>query len=61
MLSVDDIAKGFLGCSPRHVRRLVDSGAMPKPIRLGSLLRWPRGQIEQWIQEGCPNSRGGQR
>ncbi len=57
MLSVDDIATQYLGCSTRHVYRLVDSGRMPRPIKLGSLIRWPRGVIEQWIADGCPSVR----
>tara|TARA_Y100000310_G_scaffold308193_1_gene351048 strand:- start:1791 stop:2048 length:258 start_codon:yes stop_codon:yes gene_type:complete len=54
MLSVDDIANDYLGCSSRHVRRLADAGRMPRPIKLGSLVRWPRSVIEQWIADGCP-------
>ena len=57
MLSVDDIANDYLGCSARHVRRLADAGRMPRPIKLGSLVRWPRSVIEQWIADGCPNVR----
>ncbi len=56
MLSVDDIAKDYLGCSSRHVRRLADAGRMPRPIKLGSLVRWPRSVIEQWIADGCPKA-----
>lgn len=56
MMSVDDVAEE-LNCSSRHVRRLADSARMPKPIRLGSLVRWPRSAIEQWIADGCPNCR----
>ncbi len=57
MLSVDDIATNYLGCSTRHVYRLADSGRMPRPIKLGSLVRWPRAVIEQWIADGCPSVR----
>ncbi len=57
MLSVDDVAKFYLSCSIRHVYRLADSGRMPRPIKLGSLVRWPRAVIEQWIADGCPNVR----
>lgn len=56
MMSVDDVAME-IGCCSRSVRRWVDSGRMPKPIKLGSLVRWPRSVIEQWIAEGCPNVR----
>jgi excisionase family DNA binding protein len=54
MLSVDDIAEIYLGCSKRHVYRLADSGRMPRPVKLGSLIRWPRAVIEKWIADGCP-------
>lgn len=57
MLSVEEIANDYLGCSVRHVRRLADSGRMPRPIKLGSLTRWPRSVIERWIEDGCPNVR----
>lgn len=54
MLSVETVAE-MLDCSPRHVRRLADSGRMPAPIKLGALIRWPRAPIYQWIEDGCPN------
>jgi predicted DNA-binding transcriptional regulator AlpA len=56
MMSVDDVAME-IGCCSRSVRRWADSGRMPKPIKLGSLVRWPRVVVEQWIQDGCPNIR----
>ena len=52
-LTVDDIAR-MLTCSPRHVRRLVDSGRMPAPLRLGRLCRWRADVIAEWIDAGCP-------
>ncbi|MGC6446529.1 MAG: helix-turn-helix transcriptional regulator [Rubripirellula sp.] len=56
MLSVDDVAEE-LNCSSRHVRRLADTGRMPKPVKLGSLIRWPRPVIQRWIDDGCPQIR----
>lgn len=56
MMSVDDVADE-LGCSPRHVRRMIDAGRCPKPVRLGSLIRFPRQVIDDWIGAGCPNVR----
>jgi len=44
----------MLSCSPRHVYRLCDAGRMPRPVRLGSLVRWDRSVIEAWIADGCP-------
>lgn len=49
--------------SPRHIRRLADSGRMPAPIKLGALLRWPAETgdpmtgIHNWISAGCPDCR----
>ena len=44
----------LLGCSTRHLHRLVDSGRLPRPIRLGRLLRWDQRLIRRWIDSGCP-------
>jgi excisionase family DNA binding protein len=56
LISIDEVA-GILDCSTRHVRRLVDSGRIPRPVKLGALLRWVRTEIDQWIAAGCPNCR----
>ncbi len=52
MLTVEGIRK-LLNCSCRHVRRLVDSGKMPAPIKLGAISRWPAHVIDEWIAGGC--------
>jgi predicted DNA-binding transcriptional regulator AlpA len=44
----------LLACSARHWLRLVDSGRAPPPLRLGTLVRWPRSVIDDWIAAGCP-------
>ena len=49
----------LLNCSARHVYRLADAGKMPRPVRLGSLVRWSRVTIESWIAAGCPSCRNG--
>jgi excisionase family DNA binding protein len=58
LLGIDSVAVK-LDCSTRHVRRLADSGSMPKAIRLGKLVRWLESEIDEWIALGCPklNSR----
>lgn len=58
LINIDVLAKR-LDCSSRHVRRLVDSGRIPRPIKLGALLRWIRADIDQWIASGCPSCRKG--
>jgi excisionase family DNA binding protein len=60
MLTVHEVA-GMLSCSARTVYRLCDSGRMPRPVKLGSLVRWPREVVEQWIANGCPDQRKGGR
>ncbi|MBI4583927.1 MAG: helix-turn-helix domain-containing protein [Planctomycetes bacterium] len=53
LLSVRAVG-ALLSCSERHVRRLSLSGRMPQPVRIGSLVRWRREEIEEWIAAGCP-------
>lgn len=53
LLDVKQVA-ALLNCSQRHVYRLADAGAMPKPRKLGTLVRWDRLQLEVWIADGCP-------
>ena len=47
----------MLCCSPRHVYRMSDAGAMPRPRHVGALVRWCRSEIEQWVADGCPKVR----
>lgn len=58
LLDVEAVA-GLLSCSTRHVYRLADAGRMPRPVKLGALVRWSRAEIEAWIAEGCPSCRKG--
>jgi excisionase family DNA binding protein len=53
LLTIQELA-GLLNCSKRTVYRLNDAGHLPRPVRLGTLLRWSRATIETWIAEGCP-------
>ena len=58
MLTVHEVAR-LLNCSARTIYRLTDSGRMPRPVRLGGLVRWPKAVITQWISDGCPERKGG--
>ena len=33
------------------------AGVLPKPIKLGKLLRWKRQDILEWIDQGCPTGK----
>ncbi len=57
MLTVSGVAI-LLGCSPKTVYRLADQGSIPRSVRLGGLMRWPKRQFEQWIADGCPSQKG---
>ena len=52
LLNVRQVS-ALLQISPRSVRRLSDAGRMPRPKRLGAIVRWDRREIETWIAEGC--------
>ena len=56
LLDVNAVAR-FLSCSARHVYRLADSGRMPRPQKLGALVRWDRIELEKWLADGCPECR----
>jgi len=56
LLDVQAVA-ALLDCSTRHIYRLSDAGRMPAPVKLGSLVRWSKLTIEDWIAAGCPNYR----
>lgn len=58
LLTIGDVAKVLI-CSPRTVYRLAERGRIPQPVRLGSLLRWPRRVIDDWVTHGCPDCRTG--
>ena len=53
LLDVRAVAALLGGCSTRHVYRLADAGQMPRPIRLGTLVRWSRAELMTWLDSGC--------
>ena len=59
LLDVGAVA-AMLACSTRHVYRLADAGRMPRPVKLGALVRWRANEIADWIAAGCSaNWKGG--
>lgn len=53
LLGLRDVCAMLGGCSARHVYRLADSGRLPRPIKLGALLRWRRAELREWLDGGC--------
>ena len=56
LLDVGTVA-AMLDCSKRHIYRLSDAGKMPRPVKLGALVRWRRSEIGEWLASGCPSCR----
>lgn len=56
LLDVQAVAQ-LLDCSARHVYRLADAGRMPRPVKLGALVRWRRADLDAWLAAGCPATR----
>ena len=56
LLDVNQVA-ALLNCSSRHIYRLSDAAKMPRPVKLGNLVRWSRHVIETWIDNGCQSCR----
>ena len=48
-VSAQEIAL-VLACSPKHVHALTKRGFLPKPVKIGSLARWPKKAIDQWLE-----------
>ena len=48
LLDVKEVAS-LLNCSARHVYRMSDMGKLPRPMKLGALVRWNRSAIEQFV------------
>ena len=41
---------GRLGICELSVRRWVRAGRLPPPVRLGRSVRWPWGQVVEWVE-----------
>ncbi len=46
--TAEDIG-GILQCSTRHVRRMIDAREIPGMIRIGRLVRFHRGIVDEWL------------
>lgn len=49
LLTVSEVA-GMLGVSARSVWRLVSTGEVPRPVKVGTSTRWRRADIEAMIE-----------
>lgn len=44
----------ILGISQRTIWRLIASGKLIQPIRIGTSVRWRLDLVNDWIENGCP-------
>lgn len=56
LLPVEEVAS-ILDISASHVYRLADGGKMPRPVKLGALVKWDRMALNDWIKAGCKSVR----
>ena len=54
LLDTRQVAK-MLNVSARHVSSLQVTGRMPKPIRIGRVVRRSHDEIKAWVEAGCPH------
>jgi len=50
LITLNDLMER-LQCSRMSIVRGVESGNIPKPIRIGRLVRWMPATIEAWLAE----------
>lgn len=54
LIDVKTMAK-LLNVSAHMIYRLADRQAAPRPVRLGSLVRWRLVEVIEWVDSGCPS------
>jgi excisionase family DNA binding protein len=54
LLSVGDVA-GKLRVSSRQIWKMLASGRIPAPVRLGRSVRFRAADIARWVELGCPS------
>jgi len=56
LFSVRNVSE-FLGVSTRQVYRLSDAGKLPRPIKLGGMVRWLKSELDDWLANRCRSIR----
>lgn len=44
----------MLQISKRTLFRMRSAGRLPKPVRVGGIVRWRLEDVRNWIANGCP-------
>ena len=54
LVGADELAR-MLSVSSRHIWRLRAACKIPRPVSIGSCVRWIEDDIKTWIRWGCPS------
>ena len=54
MLSAADVGP-LLGISLSTVRRWDAAGLLPRPAKIGNVVRWHAAEFREWADAGCPD------
>lgn len=57
LLTKEQVAQR-LNISLRTVYRLIQTGEIPAPVKLGKMLRWRTDVLDAWIENDCKPPRG---
>lgn len=55
LIAADQLA-AMLDVSTRTVWRLLSTGRIVQPIRIGGSVRWRLDEVRDWIAKGCPEA-----
>lgn len=53
LIAAEEVA-GILDVSTRTVWRLLSTGKLVQPLRIGGSVRWRLDEVQEWINNGCP-------
>jgi excisionase family DNA binding protein len=53
LIAADELAS-MLDVSTRTVWRLLSTGRLVQPVRIGGSVRWRLDEVRDWIKNGCP-------
>ncbi|QEG37724.1 helix-turn-helix transcriptional regulator [Bythopirellula goksoeyrii] len=53
LIAAEELAE-MLDVSTRTVWRLLSTGQLVQPLRIGGSVRWRIDEVQEWINNGCP-------
>jgi len=53
LVNANEVAR-LLSISSRTLWKLASAGRVPEPVRLGRSVRWRAGELQAWVDAGCP-------